>query len=134
MRSAAAWPGAAMHRSRISVFASSSASSSPRPCWTRAAQFSTAALDDGPVVPNACASIAGRAAPDIDRDAGPARRDDAPQEREGQQARAARTDVAAEPEEARGAGVGVLLEPVFVFDFGHSSYVVFWGEHLLQEL
>ncbi|CAH0371075.1 unnamed protein product [Pelagomonas calceolata] len=61
MRSAAAWPGAAMHRSRISVFASSSASSNPRPCWTRAAQFSTAALDDGPVVPNACASIASAA-------------------------------------------------------------------------
>ena len=92
-------------------------------------------MDDGPVVPNACASIAfGRAASDIDGDAGPARRDDAPQEREGQQARAARTDVAAEPEEARGAGVGVLLEPVVVFDFGHSSYVVFGTEHLLQQL
>ena len=49
-------------------------------------------------------------------------------------ARAARADVAAEPEEARGAGVGVLLAPVFVFDFGDSSYVVFWAEHLLQEL
>ena len=56
MRSAAAWPGAAMHRSNISVFASSSASSSPRPCWTRAAQVSTAAFDGGPVVPKACAS------------------------------------------------------------------------------